>query len=75
MFLAPVAVAFYLYYSGWQAEGDVSHGNLITPARPLPAVPLSGPDGDRLLLENVLTDRRASALADALNAQVGTPGV
>ena len=45
MFLAPVAVAFYLYYSGWQAEGDVSHGNLITPARPLPAMSLSGPDG------------------------------
>lgn len=45
MFLAPVAVAFYLYYSGWQAEGDVSHGNLITPARPLPEVSLLGPDG------------------------------
>lgn len=45
LFLAPVAVAFYLYYSGWQAEGDVSHGNLITPARPLPEVSLSGPDG------------------------------
>jgi hypothetical protein len=45
LFLAPVAVAFYLYYGGWHASGNVSHGDLITPARPLPEVSLSGPDG------------------------------
>lgn len=45
LFLAPVAVAFYLYYGGWRASGNVSHGELITPARPLPEVSLSGPDG------------------------------
>jgi hypothetical protein len=45
LFLAPVGVAFYLYYGGWRATGDVSHGDLITPARPLPEVSLSGPDG------------------------------
>jgi hypothetical protein len=45
LFLAPVALSFYLYYGGWRATGDVSHGELITPARPLPKVSLSGPDG------------------------------
>lgn len=47
LFLAPVAVAFYLYYGGWRIDGDVSHGNLITPARPLPDVSLSGSDGNQ----------------------------
>lgn len=45
LFLAPVAAAFYLYYGGWRAGGNVSHGDLITPARPLPEVSLAGPDG------------------------------
>jgi hypothetical protein len=45
LFLAPVAISFYLYYGGWRTTGDVSHGDLITPARPLPRVSLSGPDG------------------------------
>lgn len=45
LFLAPVAVAFYLYYGGWRAAGNVSHGELITPARPLPQLPLAGTDG------------------------------
>jgi hypothetical protein len=47
LFLAPVAISFYLYYGGWRATGNVSHGDLITPARPLPNVSLSGPDGSR----------------------------
>ncbi|MGV0836509.1 4-alpha-glucanotransferase [Mycolicibacterium thermoresistibile] len=33
-------------------------------------VPLSGPDGRRLLLEDVFTDGRAAALADAMHANV-----
>ncbi len=33
-------------------------------------VPLTGPDGRRLLLEDVFTDPRAAALADVMNAQV-----
>ena len=45
LFLAPVAVAFYLYYGGWRAGGNVSHGDLITPARPLPEVSLADADG------------------------------
>jgi 4-alpha-glucanotransferase len=31
-------------------------------------VPLAGPDGRQLLLEDVFTDRRAAALAEALRA-------
>lgn len=34
-------------------------------------VPLGGPDGRRLLLEDVFTDPRAAALAEALREQVG----
>jgi hypothetical protein len=45
LFLAPVAVAFYLYYGGWQAGGDVSHGALITPAVRMPELSLGGPGG------------------------------
>jgi 4-alpha-glucanotransferase len=33
-------------------------------------VPLTGPGGERLLLEDVFTDPRAAALADVMNAQV-----
>ena len=29
-------------------------------------VPLAGPDGNRIFLEDVFTDRRAAALAEAL---------
>jgi 4-alpha-glucanotransferase len=36
-------------------------------------VPLSGPDGRRLLLEDVFSDPRAAALADAMGTQVEQP--
>lgn len=47
LFLAPVAFAFYLYYGsgGWRPQNNVNRGELIVPARPLPEVPLAGPDG------------------------------
>ena len=35
-------------------------------------VPLTGPDGRRLHVEDVFTDPRARALADVMNAQVRT---
>lgn len=39
LFLAPLAFAFWLYYgSGWRPSGRTNHGDLIDPARPLPAV-------------------------------------
>jgi hypothetical protein len=42
MFLAPLAFAFWLYYgSGWRPSGRTNHGDLIDPARPLPAVSLA----------------------------------
>jgi 4-alpha-glucanotransferase len=36
-------------------------------------VPLSGPDGRKLLLEEVFTDPRATALADAMKRIVHPP--
>ena len=41
LFLLPLAMAFLLYYgTGWRPSAHVNHGQLITPARPLPAVAL-----------------------------------
>ena len=41
LFFLPLAVAFWMYYgSGWRPVRTVNHGELITPARPLPAVHL-----------------------------------
>jgi cytochrome oxidase Cu insertion factor (SCO1/SenC/PrrC family) len=49
LFFAPLAVSFYLYYGpvNWRPTNHVNHGDLIDPARPLPAValPLAKPDG------------------------------
>jgi hypothetical protein len=42
LFLVPLAIAFGVYYgTSWRPLGHVNHGELITPARPLPAVPLT----------------------------------
>ncbi len=41
LFLLPVAVAFWMYYAtDWRPARRVNHGELITPARPLPATHL-----------------------------------
>lgn len=41
LFLVPLTAAFLDYYaSSWRPAGHVNHGQLITPARPLPAVAL-----------------------------------
>jgi hypothetical protein len=41
LFLLPLVMAFLLYYgTGWRPSAHVNHGQLITPARPLPAVAL-----------------------------------
>ena len=42
LFLAPLGLAFYLYYGhgAWHPGGHVNAGELITPARPLPALAL-----------------------------------
>ncbi len=47
LFLAPLLVAFYLYYGtgGWRPSGSINRGELITPARPLPPVQLTTPEG------------------------------
>ena len=41
LFLLPLAIAFCTYYgTDWRPGGHVNHGQLISPARPLPAVTL-----------------------------------
>ena len=38
LFFLPLAAAFWLYYAGgWRPAGRTNHGELISPARPLPA--------------------------------------
>ena len=46
MFFAPLALSFYLYYGkSWHPGGSVNAGELIDPARPVPALtlPLAAP--------------------------------
>jgi 4-alpha-glucanotransferase len=38
-------------------------------------VPLTGPDGRRVMLEDVFTDRRAATLAEAVRVQIAPPAV
>lgn len=47
LFFVPLAVAFWLYYgpTGWRPAGGSNKGDLIDPARPVPAVALPTPDG------------------------------
>jgi len=50
LFFLPLLASFWLYYgTGWRPAGHVNHGELISPARPLPdvtlpRVPLSAAD-------------------------------
>lgn len=47
MFFVPLAVAFWLYYgpNHWRPAGGTNQGEIIDPARPLPAVSLQKSDG------------------------------
>jgi cytochrome oxidase Cu insertion factor (SCO1/SenC/PrrC family) len=45
-FFVPLALSFLLYYGGlWRPQSTTNKGDLITPARPLPAVALTLADG------------------------------
>lgn len=46
LFFVPLLGAFWLYYAGgWRPAGSTNYGELITPARPLPAATFAHPDG------------------------------
>ncbi|MCS6947372.1 MAG: SCO family protein [Steroidobacteraceae bacterium] len=46
LYFVPLGAAFYLYYvGGWRPAGSTNHGELISPARPLPAASLTLIDG------------------------------
>lgn len=47
LFFVPLAVAFWLYYgpTDWRPVGGSNKGDLLDPARPLPAIALRTPDG------------------------------
>ncbi|MFM8845330.1 MAG: SCO family protein [Gammaproteobacteria bacterium] len=46
LFFIPLLGAFWLYYAGgWRPAGSTNHGELITPARPLPVAAFSLTDG------------------------------
>ena len=48
LFLAPVLIAFSLYYGKlWRPAGSASMGELIDPARPLVVAGLRNADGTR----------------------------
>ena len=47
LFLLPLVIAFFTYYgTAWRPAAHVNHGQLITPARPLPAVALAAVTGE-----------------------------
>lgn len=46
LFFVPLAVSFLLYYGDvWRPQGNTNKGDLVHPARPLPAVALTLADG------------------------------
>lgn len=46
LFFVPLLGAFWLYYAGgWRPAGNTNHGELIAPARPLPAAAFATADG------------------------------
>lgn len=47
LFFVPLLVAFWLYYGAgtWRPAGGTNQGDLVDPARPLPAVSLERADG------------------------------
>jgi len=56
LFLVPLALSFWLYYGlHWRPSGSANHGELITPARPLPQVSL--PDAQAAPVSHVFAGK------------------
>lgn len=50
LFFIPLVLAWLLFLGDWHSGGTVSHGELLTPARPVPVLqvqPTTGPELDR----------------------------
>lgn len=47
VFLAPVGLAWALYFSGWRPTSTINHGTLVQPARPLGQFVVLTPSGKR----------------------------
>jgi cytochrome oxidase Cu insertion factor (SCO1/SenC/PrrC family) len=45
VFIAPVALSYILFFSGWRPEKINPHGTLLTPARPVTDIELKKTDG------------------------------
>jgi hypothetical protein len=83
LFVVPLAIAFILYYGAdWRPATSTEHGDLISPARPLPEIALPTADGSagspKFLLERWslvfvgdgrCLDRCRAALADMQRAR------
>lgn len=48
LFMGPMFGAFFAYQGGWRPGGETAHGQLISPARPIPDLLLMGLDGQTL---------------------------
>ena len=58
LFFVPLAVAFWLYYSGgWRPEGSTNHGELIDPPRPLEDAAFTLADGTTSARAGLLRDK------------------
>jgi hypothetical protein len=57
LFIAPLAVSFALYYGNlWRPQGTTNQGDLVHPARPLPALALTLAEGGKASPE-LLTEK------------------
>jgi len=83
LFFLPIAVSFWLYYSGWSPAAHVNHGELVQPPRVLPIVslpraggaPVANVFGKRWALVYVGDGRCDSACRYALLVMRQTQGV
>mgnify|MGYP006992436953 CR=1 FL=1 len=72
LFLLPVAIGGGLFAYGWRPAAPAAHGELLTPARPLPD--LLTADGQSLNSTNTATSRVAKEYINAARWAMSTYG-